>query len=238
MTWLEERMSALRRTAKTLPAGINENRQGTVDRASLPSAYTAQYVSKRDSPKGTRVISQTPEAVVLQFRAALRTWWIVPYVMLPIVIIGCLPLALFVGTYLNPRQSSAWLVGSLFWVPVLLIGANIALFLLTQRWVKLIATREYILVGSQFFRRADFGGMRIGYVIEFDRAILKNDFQDISLGLQGLRLVYGPWGEDLQYLLNRYHAPEIVLWLNMMIDATAAPSAPKVSETGVREQKF
>jgi hypothetical protein len=203
------------------------------------------YEKPRLSPKGTIVEAQSDDSVTLRFRAALRTWWVLPYIMLPITIVGSIPLGLFIGTYMNPvnmfQHQSAWqgyFNTALWGTPVAMVIATYLVWRWTQPLVKVVANRQYIQVGSQYFERENYGGMRLGYEIETSMGLLKNDFHDLSIGLQGIRLSYGRWGEDLPYLVNSYHANEIVLWLNVKIGETEAAIAAPVSQTGNRPQSF
>lgn len=181
-------------------------------------AGAIEYIPVRSSPKGTRLETQTEDTVVLRFRAAIRFWWMLPYVLLGITAFGSLPLGLFIGTYMNPSGYAAgfnqFFSASLFWTPVVLLGLTIFSWYATTPWVTVVANRKHILVGPYYFSRDHYSGVRIGYEIQTTSGILKNGFDDLSLGLQGIRVGYGPWGEDLPYLVNKYHASEIVLWLN------------------------
>lgn len=205
---------------------------------------SGRYVPVRKSPKGTVLEHQTKDSVTLSFKAAIRFWWMLPYALLVVTVLGSLPLGLFIGTFLNPFelwQAQAWQTFfniSLFFTPVLLLAATIISLRLTQPWVRLVANREHIQVGSLVFQRKLYAGMRLGYEIKTTNGILKNDFHDLSIGLQGIRLSYGLWGEDLPYLVNGYHANEIVLWLNMKISETAAPVQAPLSTSGDRQQTF
>ena len=40
---------------------------------------------------------------------------------------------------------------------------------------------------------------------------------DHFMGVSGLRVAYGRWGDDLDYMVNKYHAPEYVVWMNEVI---------------------
>jgi hypothetical protein len=208
-------------------------------------AWEPVFEKPRLTPKGTMIEAQSDDTVTLRFQAVIRTWWILPYLMLPITIVGSIPLGLFIGTFMNPGYpyigGPVWqgFFNSALWLtPVAMAAANYALWRWTRPFVRMFANRRYIQVGSKYFERQHYGGMRLGYEIQTTAGVLKNDFHDLAIGLQGIRLSYGPWGEDLPYLVNSYHANEIVLWLNFKIGETAEPATPPVSHSGNRPQSF
>lgn len=207
---------------------------------------TTAFLPVRQTPKGTRIEVDRPGEVQVRFRAVVRFWFALPYVLGLITLFGSVPLGGFIGYFFNPfdgyRSQGAWQSWMSFWLfstPILFLAATIISYRLTHLWVKLVATQHYIRVGSYYFDRTKYGGMRIGYEIKTTGNLLKNDFHDLSIGMQALRLSYGPWGEDLPYLVNKYHANEIVLWLNIMIARTMArPAGPTDTATGQRPQAF
>lgn len=138
------------------------------------------------------------------------------------------------SSWFRPRYLVEWtsttmqdsvIAGVTISVSIPLILAVIS-YIRTRPWVKIIATKDTILYGSRKFSRLHYGGMRIGYTTKEDGG-LKNSFFDLSLGMAAPRLQYGRWGEDLAYLVNGYHANEIVIWLNEIIDSVGAPPPPK-----------
>lgn len=217
----------------------------------VPGKQTGENITfqpVRQTPKGTRIEAEAPGSITIRFKAVIRTWWILPWLLIPGTIFLSLPTGLFIGIYLNPfngfYSQGAWQSWQSFWVlvtPLLFLAATIISYRLTHLWVKLVATPNHIQVGPYYFDRTKYGGMRLGYEITGKSAesMLKNDFHDISIGMQALRLSYGLWGEDLPYLVNKYHANEIVLWLNIMIARTIAkPAGATDIETGQRKQVF
>jgi hypothetical protein len=128
-------------------------------------------------------------------------------------------------------------IGAYFWVFLILGIISYICIRKAFPWITLIATPQYIKVGKLYFDRGHYGGMRIGYEIDTGMALLKNDFHDLGVGLQALRLSYGLWGEDLPFLVNRYHAAEIVIWMSYMISLTEAGKDP-TPQTGVRSQQY
>jgi len=209
------------------------------------------YQPLRDHPKGTELVHQTEGTVTLKFKAAIRFWWKLIFLMIPMTLA-----APFVGAFIGAALAiaeqqrrydlgeyrntdiGAWSFQGGVWITIMMITATIAVFYWTRPWVTVFADRVHIRVGDLRFSREHFGWLRLGYEIETSGALLKNDFHDLDIGLQGLRLVYGPWGEDLPYLVNKYHANEIVLWINTKIAETAPPQPTPVATSGDRPQSF
>ena len=200
-----------------------------------------EFVEVREWPKGTELVAITDGRVVLRFKAAIRFWWQLPYALLALTVVGSLPLGIFLGTYLNPfylvtDDGQAFFSAALWLTPVVMILITIISFHITQPWVTVVSTPRYVSIGSLVFDATRYEGLRTGYEITLNHGVLKNDFHDLSIGLQGLRASYGPWGEDLPYLINQYHAPLMVLWMNMHIDAGRKPR--QSSAAAAPEQKF
>jgi hypothetical protein len=252
---LRERIRAFfRSTWSRVSDNSNELPRQAAVAAGPPKGFYGAFEPVRQMPKGTRLIESNPgKSVTLEFKAAVRFWWKVPYLLIPV----CLA-APFIGATVagwmaaeaasnrsyedNQRYGYIDVAEAAFqgglWLTIAMIALAIAIFFFSRPWVRLHADHGTIQVGGMRFDRGQFGGMRIGYEIETGGAMLKNDFHDLDIGLQGLRLVYGPWGEDLPWLVNRYHAPAIVLWMNVQIDSSAAPRSRPISETGNRPEIF
>jgi len=210
-----------------------------------------EFVKVREHPKGTKIGKSQPGSVLLRVRAAIRFWWKAFYLMLILCVAAPFiggPIG-FAGGIMSAeaaaqrgvfdRAGFGDVFAGAFWTTVIMIGLTIWVFRLTRPWVEIYADANEVRVGSQRFDRTHYGHFRLGYEIQTSEGLLKNDFHDLDIGLQGLRLSYGLWGEDLPYLVNKYHANEIVLWLNAMIAQTAKPvEAAPIRETGQRQQEF
>lgn len=202
------------------------------------AAENIRFQPVRSSPKGTRVETQSEGSVTLCFKAAIRFWWPLPYAVIVCAVVVGLPLGWILGATLR-SPFEPYNGGPLFWTIAIFAAATVASFRLTRPWVKLVANKRYIHIGPYYFDRDHYGGMRVGYELQTGASVLKNDFHDLSIGLQAIRLTYGPWGEDLPYLVNGYHANAIVLWLNLMIASVDEPPVgPTSSEHGKRTQAF
>ncbi|WP_157946891.1 hypothetical protein [Thalassobius sp. I31.1] len=118
----------------------------------------------------------------------------------------------------NPLQYA--LTGVLFTCAAFYFVAAVSYFW-TRPWVKIVVTPNTIRYGSRFFHREFHDGMRLGY--STNETDLKNKLLEGSFGTVAMRLTYGRWGEDLPYLVNKYHADEIVIWMNEIINSVGAP---------------
>lgn len=192
------------------------------------------YVEVRSTPKGTVIKRNSKDEFIAEIKCALEFWFWVAPVTIFIIFILLTPFTISMIFSWNPTikiLGVILLLGS--------IGALVFSIVRTRFWVKVIVQKDAIKFGDKTYDRQHFGGMRIGYSIETDDNALKNDFFDKSMGMSALRLCYGRWGEDLPYLVNKYHAAEIVIWLNEHIDAVGAP-APRENapSEGRRKQTF
>ena len=185
----------------------------------------------RTTPKGTYVGTANRRGATLHVKSAIRFWyWFLPTSLL----ISSFVIAPFLGGWLgyvsasNSRFYDEEVATGIFLMVGVFIALTIVSYFLTRPWVTIVITPDTITYGSTKYAREHHNGMRIGYTIEgVDE--LKNDFFDISFGLQAIRLTYGRWGEDLPYLVNKYHAAEIVIWMNELIAEVGAPE-PKEND--------
>jgi hypothetical protein len=203
-----------------------------------PRVSPDRFEKVRETPKGTRLVKlREGEFVVLKFRAAIRFWYLVAFAAVPAVFVLGGPIGFAASLIFRTGPYGLPNTGAYFWVFVIL---SVLAYLAIRRaypWVTLIATPQYIKVGKLYFDRGHYGGMRTGYEISTSAGLLKNDFHDLGIGLVALRLSYGLWGEDLPYLVNRYHGAEIVIWMNYMIGLAEAEKEPS-PQTGVRSQQY
>jgi hypothetical protein len=208
------------------------------------------YVPVRQHPKGTKLIIQGRNDVHLQFKAAVRFWWKFYYVMLA-VCVGATFFGGLVGFGVAMSNLSSMARRGVFTDPgsieiyigaiigfVIAVIPTIYVYRWTHPWVDVHADSKSIKVATFRFDRRYYGGFRVGYELQTTVGMLKNDFHDIDLGLQGLRFCYGQWGEDLPYLVSKYHANEIVMWINQKIAETEPKATAPVTESGQRPQRF
>lgn len=149
----------------------------------------------------------------------------------------------FGGYRTVPQYSKRYIT----WVPlyffyVLVLAGIVWAWRKAHPMLEVTATPAQIRVGHLVFMRRYFGGMRTGYTIGGEK-VVSNSF-DFSIGngfvgAVGLRVSYGRWGEDTNFMLNKYHAPEYVVWMNEQIAAVGAPS-PRDNDyaLGRRKENF
>lgn len=223
------------RESKAMAGDQNLTASDLVEKRQLSS----HMVEPRETPKGTRVIKQSDDEVILGVRYVLRFWWpFLPAALLAFTIVGAPAVGGIIGAVISDWQNNFIPVT----IAVVFIGSVIATILAFQRTrgeVVIIAQPDKIKFGDKTYDRQHYGGMRMGYSVSTEDNALKNDFFDQSMGMSALRLSYGRWGEDLPYLVNKYHAPEIVIWMNEHINAVGAP-APRdnAPSEGRRQQSF
>lgn len=201
-------------------------------------------VKVRTNPKGTMLLKHDPEEVVIKLRYTLKFWWpVLPSALAIFTILFSWPLGATIG-YINRDPfmgtNNTVSLGFIFFIASTI--ATIIAYVKTNGWVMVICQKDKIKFGDKTFDRKYFNGMRIGYTVSKDESFdeaMGNDFYDVSMGTAALRLTYGKWGEDLPYMINKYHSAEIVVWMNELFASVGAPepSANKASE-GRREQKF
>lgn len=210
-------------------------------------------IKPRPRPVGIRKVMVNPEGdqVSFEVKTAVRFWWAA---MPPLVFLASLPVVFVVAPFLGHAMSARDRYGRIEtnMIPtVMIVALIIALLALvwsvrsTRPWVRIVATEEEVSLPRPFnkgimrFDRQYFYGMRIGYSIQTEAGVLNNRFTDGNFGLSGLRLAYGTWGEDLPYLVNGYHASEIVVWMNLVMGGVndAAPKA-HAPEVGIVEEVF
>lgn len=184
----------------------------------------------RKTPVGTWVESVTPEHAIVRVQSVIHFWcWFAP-TSLSVLAFLLVPVGGFIGVelYKNSRPNYQFRSVEAFYAGIngaalifcVFIGLAIWTYFSNRPKVKIEITPDYIRYGDKVFDRLHAGGMRIGY--KSDDADLATSITDDRFGVTRLRLVYGRWGEDLKYMVNTYHAEEIVIWLNEVIDQVGA----------------
>lgn len=182
----------------------------------------------RATPKGTEIYHLSQDRAELRVKSVVRFWgWFAPLLWVALACLG-IPVGGFIGftivsnsyraTYFDIYAYPFW--GAIIVAGGCLVGAVISYFHF-RPWVKAEITPSVIRYGSQYFDRKHFDGMLIGY--KSNEADLRSSVIDAKFGVRLIRLGYGPWGEDLNYMVDEYHAAEIVNWMNGIIDSIGAP---------------
>jgi len=204
-----------------LPRAVKPEPVQTEDRLEKMSSYVR---SARETPVGAYTTKANAEEAIVHVRVLNRlSWWLVPMIGSLFTVALSWPIGMVIGMGIAPWHS----VGPyMFWGAVIgaLISTGITIWAtLAQRfWMKIVIQEERVKINGTTYDRNLSSGFRMGYSIESDSKALKQSFQDMSMGFTGLRFSYGPWGEDLPYVVNKYHGPEIVIWLNQMMDSVGA----------------
>lgn len=178
----------------------------------------------RKTPKGVVLVSASADKAVFTVKSVVRFWfWFLPIAFLA----ASFTIVPFIGSMvMATNRNIGPQMGIIF--PVLLtLAAAIFAYVRTRPNVMFSVTPNLIQYGTTKYDRKHYSGMQTGYSVQ-SREGLKNDVFDIAAGnLTALRLTYGRWGEDLPYLVNGYHAAEIVNWMNEIIDGVGAPQRPR-----------
>lgn len=191
------------------------------------------------TPNGTRLVKQADDEVIMTVRYVLQFWWPwLPIGLLLFTIFGAPLVGAGVGAIISDWQYNR-IPGAIVFFVLGSIAATVLAFLRTRGEVTVIAQEDKIQFGHKVYDRRYFGGMRIGYTVDTNDGSLKEHFLDQQMGYAALRLTYGRWGEDLPYLVNKYHAPEIVIWMNELIASVGAPPPKDIDASqGLRGQIF
>lgn len=186
----------------------------------------------RSTPKGTELDYLDANTARMRVKSAIRFWCYFYPGLFTICAIAGVPLGGYWGLDIYNANPNRWNINPVpyvFWGAVLLSGAFVAAaiysYFSTRPWVTIVVTASTITYGSMKFDRRYYRRMQIGYSTQ-EAGDMKNDFFDLSMGMVALRLSYGDWGEDLKYLVNKYHSEEIVIWMNRIIDSVGSPPPP------------
>ncbi|WP_065332291.1 hypothetical protein [Tritonibacter mobilis] len=214
----------------------------TSEKPTTPKPLSHEFVPVRQSPVGTVLLSQNSDRAIMQVQVAIQFWcWFAP-VFFCIAAFFAAPIGSFIGvaiansTMSYGRASFGMAASYGFWGATLavcacLIAALVAYFK-TRPELHIVAEKDFIRFGTMKFDRQ--------YT---DVIVIKENSNETSLtkgitkpksGVTALRLSYGPWGEDLPYLVDSYYADEIVIWMN---DIIAAVGAEQPSEHDSKEGK-
>lgn len=181
-----------------------------------------KHATVRRSPKGTSIGTANRQKAVFHVKSAIRFWhWIAPIIASILSFFIILPLFTVLGAIIGDDSFLGLFFGMLIGVAAT-IGLAITAHNHFRPWVKVHVTPDEIIYGDTRYDRKHSSGLVLGYEVKSE-GDLKNHFFDQSMGLSALRLTYGRWGEDLPYLVNKYHAAEIVIWMNEIIAAVGAP---------------
>lgn len=193
------------------------------------------YVKVRPYPRGIYLDKQSPDELVFRLKSIHRRWrfmaiWIFIASLFIVPALGFW-LGFDDGTRMRDGYRIPMVRPSFSFVPTVIL---IILVIAGMVWawrkghpkVQITATADTIKVANLIFDRQHYGGMRIGYNVQGE-AVKIGTFDTVMgdhfMGVSGLRISYGRWGEDLDYMVNKYHAAEYVVWMNEQIEAIGRP---------------
>lgn len=245
--WFFGRSGAPKSSTSTKPAesdsGTALNSDGTLPQVEVHHSddnWAAIARVPRKTPVGTWVEAVDPEQSIVRVQSVVHFWcWFAP-TSLSVLAFLLVPVGGFIGVelYKNSRPNYQFRSDEAFYAGIngaviifcICIGLAIWSYFSNRPKVKIEITPDYIRYGDKVFDRQHAGGMRIGY--KSSGADLATSITDDRFGVTRLRLAYGRWGEDLKYMVNTYHADEIVIWLNEIIDQVGAVE-PTGDDAGV-----
>ncbi|KPD13149.1 hypothetical protein [Phaeobacter sp. 11ANDIMAR09] len=217
---------------QTQPTPVNS---GESPKPQLSSTTSDAFVMPvRKTPVGTELVRQNNEQAVMAVQAAIRFWcWVGPTMCLSTILVT-LPIGGALG-YQSSFDRYGYVTGSLggniVWGCILGVGASLfATFLaytMTRPTVRVEVDKDFVTFGSYKFDRRFADGLRPAYSsqeVELNKSITQPKF-----GVTALRFAYGPWGEDMKYLVDANYVNDICAWMNMIIDTVGA-EAPKEND--------
>lgn len=244
---MSEQPSGAEKIARTL----GEKSSSFFKRGEPKDTGPAIEMVPREFPKGAMIhkypVNRASE-VVISIPTHLRTWWVLAYVLAPFLLLLAIGGGLLFGIvepswYQDSRGRNQYSEGYFTIMPLLIaIVATIIVLLLiyyaTNPTTKITITPKTITIGKYRFEREHVNGMRMGYEVSYDNGTT-SPFVQSQIFFTGLRISYGPWGEDLPYMVSKYHGPEYVNWINSILDYVGSPEPRATApEEGRREQRF
>lgn len=182
----------------------------------------------RRVPYGVELITANSKEAEFRVQAAIYYWsWALPgFLFLFTVLVSPLIGLFVVSGWFRPEYLNMWndvvVQRSIYAGLGLSVGlssaATIASYFITRPKLAVKVSPDKIQVGRQTFDRRHYGGMRVGSTIQADITLKDSPFDHKNTTVSRLRIGYGQWGEDLIYVINSYHAAEIVVWMNDIID--------------------
>lgn len=193
-----------------------------------PSSF--QEPQKR--PEGIRNVEFRKDirAITFELKTAKHFWWAVtPIIALVLTVVAIIASPMLALSSADPysNQSPEFLG---YFLVALLFGVALIwwAFASTRPWIKFEGTPDYIRIRqgsswSKSYRREHFGGMGTSYSVKTPDGEVLGTTMEPSFGLARLRIIYGPWGEDLPYLISSRHSVDLILWMNLVLDAVDMP---------------
>ena len=232
------------RASSTPSKDANTSTLADQEDTALPSNVTGDFEPIRQHPVGTRIVSHSEQEVVVVIKSAVRFWcWFAPGAFFTLAVVA-IPIGGWLGFLIyeaslhqswqfNPRRATDFGINGAIFLPTACLGAAAWSYFAFRPWVKVTVNANEIRFGDKLFDRRWFGGFRIGY--KTSEADLRSSIISDRFGVTLLRLSYGPWGEDLKYLVDSYYASAIVIWLNDIIGSVGENDVAKYDPNAGRK---
>ena len=169
---------------------------------------------------------------------ARRTWWTVGILVIFAVVTAGPPFVATQSVFGNTWTGRGYSELYFSWPAFLTYLAILAALVWAVWWVcfpriRITADHEGITVHNRLYPWHTARGFRMGYSLG---GVERSDKQGPFIGL---RVAYGPWGDDLPYLVSQYHAPAYVMFLNEALQQVEPNSdTDKKTEAGVKPVLF
>ena len=177
------------------------------------------------------------ESFTIIIPTARRTWWwVLGFVVvgLWLVLVPMIFYASIGGGYdargnwsapaVNPVTFALWLLP--------LLGLTWVVWWWSFPRIRITADHEKIRVHDRVYDWDKAGGFRMGYSIG---GIERSDEQG---PYAGMRMAYGPWGDDLPFLLRKYYAPAYIMFLNQALKEIEPRTPNTMAESGITPALF
>lgn len=127
-----------------------------------------------------------------------------------------------------------------FSYPTFLVGVALCIvatwLIITQliiRRIVIAADHSKIVVHDRVYYWQNAEGFRLGYSVGGVERV------DKIWAYQGIRMSYGPYGDDIPFMVHYFYAPVYVVLLNQLLSAVQPRTvADRTAETGIKEVFF
>lgn len=195
-------------------------------------APVALPVHLRELPRFLTVSDFTAgDSFTIIMPTARRSWWFLAilglFALWAIALPLLVPLSIsggswngrnFVEPYFNPLLFVMWLA--------LLLGATWAVWWWAFPRIRITADHEAIRIHGRRYDWDKAKGFRLGYSIG---GVEREEKQG---PYSGLRMAYGPWGDDLPFMVRNYYAPAYIIFMNQALQSVE-PRATDISTESV-----